>query len=143
MAIIAFPSILNERLTDAGAQALVDIFDKVGQENKNAALELTEERFEKRMIQLDAKIDAVESRIEAKISSVKSELEVQIGSVKSELEVQIGIVKSELEVQISSVKSELEVRIERSQANIIKWMFIFWMGQMGTMIAILLTFFKK
>ncbi|MFH1860215.1 MAG: hypothetical protein ABH870_04275 [bacterium] len=124
MAIIAFPSILNERLTDAGAQALVDIFDKVEQDNKKTTLGIAEERFEKRMTQLEAKIDGVESRLEAKIDGVELRLEAKIETVKIELE------------------SRLEVKIERSQANIIKWMFIFWVGQVGTIVAIFFAFQK-
>jgi methionyl-tRNA formyltransferase len=122
MAIIAFPSILNERLTDAGAQALVDIFDKVEQDNQKTTLGIAEERFEKRMTQLDARID----RLEAKIDNVKVELESKISGVKTELE-----------AKIDGVESRLELKIEKSRADIIKWMFIFWIGQVGTIIALL------
>jgi tetrahydromethanopterin S-methyltransferase subunit G len=133
MAIIAFPSILNERLTDAGAQALVDIFDKVEQDNQKTTLGIAEERLEKRMTQLDARID----RLEAKIDNVKVELEAKLGGVKTELEAKISGVKTELEAKIDGVESRLELKIEKSRADIIKWMFIFWIGQVGTIIALL------
>jgi hypothetical protein len=39
------------------------------------------------------------------------------------------------------LKSELELKIERSKTEMIKWMFIFWAGQTGLIIAILKLFF--
>ena len=96
MAIVAFPSILNKRLTDTGAQALAGVIDKANQDNQKATLVIAEGRFEKRMTQLEAKIDGVEAKIEAKTEKVR--------------------------------------------ADIIMWMFIFWVGQVGTMIAIFFAF---
>ena len=87
MAIITFPKILNDRLTDEGARALADILDKVENSSQKTTLEIAEERFEKRLAQ-----------VETKIAEVKSDL--------------------------------------------IKWMFLFWVGQIGSMTAILFVFFK-
>ncbi len=47
MAIVAFSSILNKRLTDPGAQALAGIIDKANQDNQQATLVIAEERFKK------------------------------------------------------------------------------------------------
>ncbi|MGC9027887.1 MAG: hypothetical protein ACP5JP_10205 [bacterium] len=40
-------------------------------------------------------------------------------------------------------KVELEIKIEKIRSDIIKWMFIFWVGQIATLIGILQIFFKK
>jgi len=39
--------------------------------------------------------------------------------------------------------SLLEIKIEKTRADIIKWMFLFWIGQMVSLVAILQLFFKK
>ena len=44
-----------------------------------------------------------------------------------------------LEVKISGV----EVKIAQVQSNLIKWMFIFWVGQLGAITSILFAFFRK
>jgi len=36
----------------------------------------------------------------------------------------------------------LDVKIERVRADLIKWMFIFWVGQVGVLIGVLFAFFK-
>ena len=59
MTIIAMPKVLRDRLTDEGADALVKIMDRVEERSQLAMLELAEERFEKRLAQVDAKIEKV------------------------------------------------------------------------------------
>ena len=88
MGVVAIPKILVVRLTEEGARVLVEIIDKVEQQAQKATLEIAEERFEKRIAQLDSKI-------------------------------------------------------EKARADIIQWMFIFWVGQVGSIMAILFVFFRK
>ena len=63
MTVISLPKILRDRLTDEGADAFVQILDKVEERAQKATLEIAEERFEKRIAQLEAKIAQTESRI--------------------------------------------------------------------------------
>lgn len=55
--------------------------------------------------------------------------------------------KIELLTKMATVKEELLIRIESSKSDTIKWMFIFWIGQLAATAAILFTFlnvyFKK
>ena len=96
MTVIAIPKILRDKLSDEGAEALVQMFDKVDDRSQKVTLEIAEERFEKRL---------------------------------------------------SQVEGNLLVKIAQSEARIIRWMFIFWVGQfasiVGTLSAILFAFFKR
>ena len=44
---------------------------------------------------------------------------------------------------IAELRSEFKQEIAELRSNLIKWMFIFWTGQIGAVIGILLLFFKK
>ena len=81
MTVIAIPKILRDKLGDEGSEALIDILNKSQDKSEEHILEVAEERFEKRLAQ-------VESRI-------------------------------------------------------IRWMFIFWVGQIGAITSILFAFFRK
>ena len=77
--------------------------------------------------------DILRSRIgevEAKtlVEFVEQKVSKQVESEVSEL-----ATKADLTTEIA----RLDVRIERTKAEIIKWMFIFWAGQTGIMVAIL------
>ena len=45
-------------------------------------------------------------------------------------------------LEIRSDFHQLELKVEQSKAEMIKWMFIFWAGQTGLIIAFLKLFFK-
>ena len=85
--VITIPKAIREKLGDEGAEALTELFNKIEERSKEDIIELAEQRFEKRLAQLD-------------------------------------------------------VKIERVRADLIKWMFIFWVGQVGVLIGILFAFFK-
>ncbi|MDZ7344383.1 MAG: hypothetical protein ONA90_07695 [candidate division KSB1 bacterium] len=50
---------------------------------------------------------------------------------------------SKLEVRLSQKISLLETKISETRADLIKWMFIFWVGQVAVILGILFAFFKK
>ena len=81
MTVISIPKILRDKLTDEGADALVQLFDKLGDSTHKDVLEIAEDRFEKRLAQVET--------------------------------------------------------------SIIRWMFIFWVGQVATITGILFAFFRK
>ncbi len=110
MAIITIPKILQEKLTEEGANALVGILDKVEERSEAHTLQVAEERFEKNL------------------EKAKTELREEINKVDKRLE---------------QVKSELKADIANVRADLIKWMFIFWVGQVITITGILITFLKK
>ncbi len=118
MAIITIPRILQEKLTEEGDDALVQILDKVEEHSQSRTLETAEGRFEK-----------------------------QLETVKAELKVEIANVKAELKAEIANVKAELKVEIANVEKHLVKWMFIFWIGQfasiVGILTAILFAFFKR
>jgi hypothetical protein len=50
---------------------------------------------------------------------------------------------SKLEVKLVERISAVEAKISEAKADLIKWMFIFWVGQIAVILGILFAFFKK
>lgn len=48
-----------------------------------------------------------------------------------------------LEMATKQEIANLEIKIEKTRSDIIKWMFLFWIGQLASFIAILQIFFRK
>ncbi|BCB97231.1 hypothetical protein JZK55_21530 [Dissulfurispira thermophila] len=125
MPVITIPKALRDKLGDEAAESFAVLLKEVEHEGRKDALVLAEERFERRL------------------SEEVASLRVKISEVKTELEAKISEVKAELETKISEVKAELEAKISEVKVDIIKWMFIFWAGQIVVLIAILQIFFRK
>lgn len=73
-----------------------------------------------------------ESTRERSIEVVESKFERRLIEETSKL-------RSELKEEIAEVRTE----IANTRANLIKWMFIFWVGQIGVLTGILFAFFRK
>ena len=55
------------------------------------------------------------------------------------LKIEIEKVKTGMAVEIEKVRTEME----KTRSDIIKWMFLFWIGQVASLFAILQIFFRK
>ncbi len=115
MPIVSVPKILRAKLGDDGAEALVEFFNEVQEANspKEEIIEIVEEKFERRLSE-------------------------ELGKLR----VEMAEMKSELRGEMAEMKSELNNKMGSMRADIIKWMFVFWVGQIGVMIGILFAFFK-
>ncbi len=50
---------------------------------------------------------------------------------------------TKLDRRIIEEVAKLEVKISEIKADLIRWMFIFWIGQIGALFGILFAFFRK
>ncbi len=62
---------------------------------------------------------------------------------KTERSVEATIQTLATKDDLAKVKYDLSKEISEVKANTIKWMFIFWVGQVGATLAIILVFLKK
>ena len=93
------------------ADELVDWFNNVDATYRSEFRELFDVRFS----QFDAKLEQRIAEVKSEVHEVKSELQSDLHELKSEL------------------KSELHVEISR----LLKWNFVFWLGTLGTLVALL------
>lgn len=112
MPIITVPKSLREKLGEEGSDALVEIINHAQGNQKVDIIEVVEEKFERRLAE---EISGVNHRIEQ--------------------------LRAELKEDNASLRAELSEKISTSHANLIKWMFIFWVGQVVTILGILFVFF--
>ena len=63
--------------------------------------------------------------------------------VKSSSEAAIITVEEKFERRLTEEISKLDKKISETKAELIKWMFIFWAGQIGILVAVLDLFFKR
>ena len=114
MAVIAVPRPLREKLGEEGTDALVALINEAGENNKKSVIEMVEERFERRLAE-------------------------EIGKFRAEVAGEIGKLRTEM----AEGMSKLRVEMANLRANLIQWMFVFWIGQIGIFTGILFAFFRK
>jgi len=102
---------------DAAIDSLIRLLNLSGEEQKKDIIEFVEEKFERRLSE-------------------------EIGGLEVRLSEKIVAGDSNLAERISRLEGNLDAKISASKAEIIKWMFIFWVGQVGMILGILFAFFK-
>jgi BMFP domain-containing protein YqiC len=146
MAILTVPRVLREKLGEEGAEALVELLNTIGHQERDNLLVLVEERFARRVgeesAHLKGHVSEVKSVLEGQIREVEAKLENQIREVEAKLANQIREVETKLEKRVGELESKFEVRLAQVRADLIRWMFIFWAGQIGVLVALLALFFR-
>ena len=135
MAIIVIPTPLRDKLGGEAADALVEVLNEVTKNSHASTLTFVEEKFERRLSeelgQVNQRLAVGEERIENRITLLEERIERRLSE-------EIGRVNQ----RITEETSRLEQKISASQANLIKWMFIFWVGQIAVMSGILFAMLK-
>ena len=102
---------------------------------KKDIIEILEERFEKKL-----SVELVNLKLELmeKISSSAAQLNERITKTETQLNERITKVEAQLNERITTssekLRAELVEKIANSKVDMIKWMFIFWIGNVITII---------
>ena len=157
MGIVTIEKPLREKLGDAGSDALVHLINQSQDDQKKDVLEYVEEKFERRLTEEigQARID-----LGREIGKVRVDLGHEIGKVRVELVQEIGKMREEFVQEFSAVRAEFgrgigAARVESShefgslrsdmykfKSDLTRWMFIFWIGQVGVILGALFVFLK-
>ncbi len=134
MSVLSVPKILRERLTDDGVDEFIAIIKSIEDDARRDSLAIAEERFEKRLIEetsrLDKRITEEASRLDKRITEEASRLDKRITEEISKLRVEMVEKFAQLETKMETKIAQLETKITSFKAEIIKWMFLFWVGQL-------------
>ncbi|MEW6681242.1 MAG: hypothetical protein AB1297_09565 [bacterium] len=125
MPVIAIPRILREKLGEEIVDSLIELFNKSEERVKSDVIVLSEEKFERRLTEETSKLD---KRITEEVSKVNE---------------RITEVETKLDRRITEEVSKLRVEIKSNYASTIRWMFIFYLGQVASIIGVLFAFFKR
>jgi len=114
MAIISVPRVLREKLGEDGADALVGLINEANGQAKADVLTFVEEKFERRLSEEIAKVN---ERITTECAKLGE--------------------------RITGVEARLDVGMAKLRAELIRWMFLFWIGQVGVILGIIFAFFRR
>ena len=111
--IIAIPEALRERLGPEGARALADLLNEASVQTRGDVIEIAANRFERRLAEESSKLSA-----------------------------EFGALRAEFRTELSSEIGSLRADMGAFEGRITRWMFVFWIGQIGALLGILFAFFR-
>ena len=110
--------ILKQKMGEQEAEALVTFVDHKIKDNNESNLNILATKGDMRLLKEDFQL-------------LKEDFQL--------LKQDVQLLKSD----VHSVKLELEVKIADSKAEMIKWMFIFWIGQVAVTVGFLVVYLKR
>lgn len=160
MNVLTMTESVKEKLGPKVTTDLFDFFNSLIQKNRQEIVKEQAHEHDKIELRFERKLSEVEAKLLKEIAAVKNELKLDIADLRSELKSEIETshskLKSEIETSHSNLKSEIEalrlefksdndkmrIEAEKNKADLIKWMFLFWIGTVITILGGLFGFLK-
>jgi hypothetical protein len=131
MSIVSVPKSLREKLGEEGTEALVHVLNEKEKDLRSSVIDFAEQRFEQ---SLSREIAGVRVHLADAEKRFEKRLTEEIAGVRIEL--------ADTEKRLTEEIADLRCGIEKSKSDTIKWMFLFWIGQIGAVLGIIFTVFK-
>ena len=114
--------------------------------------------------EIEAKIEALGSAIDVKLEGLRSEMDVKLEGLRSGIEIKLEGLRSEIEIKLEGLRSEIGIKLDglsaqfeqrlaenkeelmteigslrtdlyAFKAELLKWMFLFWLGSVATILS--------
>jgi hypothetical protein len=126
------------------------MLNQQGEQNKQLVIDLAEQRFEKKLTEESATLSSkFESKLSHEVYLIRNEMADLKIHIENRLTEEIGALRGEMVRGEQSLREEMirgdesiRKEIAEKHANTIKWMFVFWVGQIGVITGILLIVVK-
>ncbi len=112
-----------EKFGDDLTNELVNWLNQVDAAYRSDLRELNEVNFARFDAKLEQRAAQLDAKIEQRTAALEAKLEQRIAEVKAGME---------------ALESRLESRMSAFEARIIRWMFLFWVGQAVTTVGLVL-----
>ncbi|MEZ4586657.1 MAG: hypothetical protein R2909_09685 [Gemmatimonadales bacterium] len=135
-----------EALGDEVANELVEWFNAVDltyRTDLRALNDSNHARFEARLgegvatlrADLDSKIAELRADLQAGLAEVRAELDVKLTEFRAEVDTGFTEFRADFGIQLAGLRTELKQDLADTRANLIKWMFVFWLGTVAASVA--------
>ena len=128
---------LAKKVIEAIEKSLSSIEEKAKEQKIIIKHELKDE-LTKELVTKD-ELKATEERLRREIEEVRGEIKATEGRLRREIEEVRGEIRAteeRLRGEIRATEERLRTEIHRWRADTIKWMFVFWLGQLVAFIGI-------
>ena len=131
---------LNIKLYDI-ARTKMNFNDDDAMEFVSSIHELNDHRFENLVTKefLSEKIHGIDQRF----IKMESNIDQRFTKLESTIDQRFTTSQASNNLQFNEIKTSIDSKISESKSELIRWMFIFWAGQMTITIGIMLLFIKN
>lgn len=132
--------LLKAKIGEKEAEAFVELIEiKANGKVDFRALEI-EKNFKSDIASLKEHIDGKFANMDVKFANMESKFDAKLANMEATFDKRFIVIDTRLENNDKMFATKAD--LADTKAELLKWMFIFWAGQIGALIAILTIFFK-
>jgi hypothetical protein len=154
---------LREKLGDEAIGGLQIFVDDAGRKWKEEMLTIAAERFSHRLtaeigaLRLDmakefaavrvetarefgavrAEMAAMRTELHTEMADMRTELHTEMADMRTELRTEMADMRTELRTELADMGAGLRTEMAATRFSILKWAFLFWIGQVAAMTGIM------
>jgi len=121
------------RLGHDVAEELVDWFNKVDTTYHTDLVRLNELNFARFEAKLDQRVAELRTEFHREFSRLETKLDQRFAETKAD----VARLEERMNQRFETILQQQRTAIADLRAELIKWMFLFWVGTLGTLIALL------
>ncbi len=122
-----------DKLGEEVASELVDWFNQVDATYRTDLRQLNDLNFSRFEARLEQRTSELAARINQKIVELEAGMNQKMAALEARMEAGFAELRNALDV----LRKDLDVRLAGFEARITRWMFVFWLGTIGTLIALI------
>jgi hypothetical protein len=136
----AVPAALRERLGVEATAGLLDTLDAARREWRGDVIEVCAARFERRLVQetssLRMEMAGVKADLRQEMATLRADLRQEMAALRTELRLEMGTLRTDLRQEMAALGTDLRQEIANGRFELLKWSFLFWVGQIVAISAI-------
>jgi len=144
--LVILPHVIEQRLKEDERQEVIDFINELiadtSSQLKVDIIEVLEERFEKKLteglinlkLELLERISSSDVKNNERAISLEAKLSEKIDERIAKTETKLDEKIDKLGARITRLEVQLNEKIDNSKVETIRWMFIFWIGNVVTII---------
>jgi hypothetical protein len=92
---------------------------------------------------IDLRFTTLESTIDQRFTTSQAAIDLRFTTLESKIDQRFTTSQASNNVQFNEIKTSFDSKISETKSELIKWMFIFWTGQITITIGMILLFAKS
>ena len=129
----AVPVALREKLGPEATGGLLEVLEAAHQEWRDDVIAVCAERFERRLVEETSKLRVAivegDAGLRQEMTVMGASLRQEMAAMGSSIRQEIAAMGSSLRQEIAAMGGDLRREISDGRLELLKWCFLFWMGQ--------------
>ncbi len=135
--VITIPKPLRDKLGDQAVDSLVEVLNQVSNNVRDEILEALDEKLEARLAVTSAELRQFFleelNKLRREMDQRYADLERQIKDSHTHLQSQIDLQGAKMDKLFEQERSERKAEQATLKAELVRWMFLFWVGQVAVL----------